>query len=113
MTSLDQGRGVPSDARSLLAACKRVIREQAPGATVVLFGSRARGDATPESDYDLLVLTGEPLASTDEDRISDAVYELELERGVVFSLIFFSREHWDHHRLMPLHQEVDREGVVV
>ena len=99
--------------RSMLSTCKRIIQERVPDAAVVLFGSRARGDAAPDSDYDLLVLTDTPLTSADEDRISDAVYDLELERGVVISLIFFPRDYWDHHRLMPLHQEVDSEGIVL
>jgi predicted nucleotidyltransferase len=104
---------VPRTARSMLSACKRIIQERVPDATVVLFGSRARGDSAPDSDYDLLVLTDAPLTSAEEDRISDAVYDLELERGVVISLIIFPRAYWDRHRLMPLHQEVDREGIVL
>jgi predicted nucleotidyltransferase len=33
-----------------------------PVDSLVLYGSKARGDDTPESDIDLLVLTGRPLA---------------------------------------------------
>ncbi len=32
-----------------------------PKSTLILFGSRARGDATPLSDYDLLAITEGPL----------------------------------------------------
>ncbi len=97
----------------MLLACKRIIQEHVPDATVVLFGSRARGDVAPDSDYDLLVVTPAPLTSAEEDRISDAVYDLQLERGVVISLIFFARDYWDRHPLMPLHQEIDQEGIVL
>lgn len=45
-------------------------------------------------------------------RICASVCDLELERGVVISLIFFARDYWDGHRLMPLHQEVDQVGIV-
>lgn len=41
----------------LLADCKTVVRSLMPRARIVLFGSRARGDAGPDSDYDLLVLS--------------------------------------------------------
>lgn len=113
MKPASREKRVPASVRPVLQACKRIIREQAPGAEVVLFGSRARGDGAPDSDYDLLVLTDGPLTSAEEDRISDAVYGLELERGVVISLIFFARDYWDLHRLMPLHQEVDEQGIVL
>ena len=104
---------VPPSTRSMLLACKRVIQDHVPDATVVLFGSRARGDAARDSDYDLLVLTNASLTSAEEDRISDAVCGLELERGVIICLIFFARDYWDRHSLMPLHQEVDRKGIVL
>jgi len=113
MRQTSAGTSVPRTTRSVLLACKRIIQERVPDATTVLFGSRARGDAAHGSDHDLLVLTDMPLTSAEEDRISDAVYDLELERGVVISLIFFARDYWDHHRLMPLHQEVDQEGIVL
>jgi hypothetical protein len=43
------------------------------------------------------------------------VYDLEREQGAVISLIFFAREQWDAplYRLMPLHHEVEREGIVL
>ena len=53
--------------------------EVAPSATVILYGSRARRDAAPESDYDLLVLVEESLTGGLEDRIGDSLYSLELE----------------------------------
>ena len=113
MRRVSQRKGPLRNARPMLLACKSIIQEHLPDATVVLFGSRARGAATPESDYDLLVLTAAKLTAAEEDRISDAVYELELERGVVISLLFFARDDWDYHSLMPLHQDVDREGITL
>lgn len=56
---------------------------------VVLFGSRARGDVTEESDIDLLVLLRIPIAQ--ETRATREVWEvveevLRLERGVYVPL---------------------------
>lgn len=36
---------------------KTIIQEYLPSAKVLLFGSRARGDYRPKSDYDLLIIT--------------------------------------------------------
>jgi uncharacterized protein len=112
---LQQAKRVPPETRALLLECKRLIQELLPDATVLLYGSVARGTAGSESDYDLAVLTSRRLSRAEEDRVSDALYELELQRGVVLSEMFFSKDEWDTplHRAMPLHREVEREGVLL
>jgi len=40
--------------KNLLLRCRESIHKISPEAKVILYGSRARGDAVPESDYDLL-----------------------------------------------------------
>jgi predicted nucleotidyltransferase len=42
--------------RELLETCRDAVREVVPGAVLILYGSRARGDAGWDSDYDLLIL---------------------------------------------------------
>ena len=47
----------------LLNGCKKAIRDVLPDAEVILYGSRARGDAKNYSDYDLLIIeTSEKLS---------------------------------------------------
>ncbi|MGH9419361.1 MAG: nucleotidyltransferase domain-containing protein, partial [Thermoanaerobaculia bacterium] len=45
----------------------------------ILYGSRARGDASPESDIDLLVLVDDGDLSRDVEVIVHALYPLQLE----------------------------------
>lgn len=41
---------------------KATVRSFLPDAKVLLFGSRARGQATKDSDYDLLIVTNDTFA---------------------------------------------------
>ncbi len=104
----------PQDA-AFLARCRDTIQEVAPGAAVILYGSRARGVSEPESDYDLLVLI-EGLSSRKlEDLIGDRFYTLELESDTVVSLLVYEKHTWDTPlcKAMPLHRNVDREGILL
>ncbi|MFI5396705.1 MAG: nucleotidyltransferase domain-containing protein [Candidatus Binatia bacterium] len=100
---------------SLLQECKSAVRRVAPDARVILYGSRARGDPEPLSDYDVLILIEGEVQPGLEDRIGDALYEVELEHGVIISEIVLSRQRWDEPRYqaLPLHQNVDRHGVLL
>ena len=50
-----------------------------------------------------------------EDHIGDALYEIELEHDAVISALVFNRQVWNEarYRVLPLHESVDREGIVL
>jgi len=99
----------------LLSRSKAAVMSVAPNADVILYGSRARGDAEEDSDYDVLVIAGGPVDMALEDRIRASVYPLELETGAVLTLIVYSRQEWDspRQRATPFHKNVEREGVLL
>ena len=113
MKTLEQADVISAEERELLIKIKEVIREFQPTATILLYGSVARGTQDPESDYDILVLTDEPLAFTQEDEIDDAIYGLQLAAGVVISTIFYAKAQWDLPLLrgMPFRHEVEKDAV--
>lgn len=98
----------------VLRACKAAVLRVEPSATVVLFGSRGRGDAAAHADYDLLVLVDDATTSI-EDRILDAIYTVELTHDVVVSPLLMDRRTWDDPvtRAMPLHENIDRDGIAL
>lgn len=106
-------RQLKNSNQHLLERCCELIREVIPGATIILYGSRARGDAGPESDYDLLILAKGPVSWRVEDAIREKLYPLELETGAVFSIAAYSEEEWNSslYRAMPFSQNVRREGI--
>jgi len=99
----------------LLQRCKQAIRAVVPDADVILYGSRARGDAAEDSDYDLLVLVDHPADVAMHKQLIASIYPLELESGAVLTLTAYNRDLWNSklHRAMPFHENVDREGVLL
>jgi predicted nucleotidyltransferase len=95
---------------------KRRIEQRFPRELVrlVLFGSKARGEATPESDVDLLAVI-----QSDNWRLGDEIrsvgYALELEHGVVLSIQVISRNHYERLRASgtQFFHVLEQEGVVV
>ncbi len=101
-----------NDRRAIIEAAA-ILRNRFPVAQVILFGSKARGDDCPESDVDLLILTHRPISPPEKEAMTRALFNLELERDVVISKIVVPRESWEHgpYRVLPLHREIDRDGV--
>ncbi len=65
-----------------------------PDAEVILYGSRARGDERPGSDWDLLIITQLPDSTETEDDLRDKLYDVELETGESLSIILYSKSEW-------------------
>lgn len=76
--------------RAIARRCKRVL-EQHYGSQLrglVLYGSVARRQATPNSDIDLLVLLAKPFDfSTELRQIVDVLYPIQLESNLLISAL--------------------------
>ncbi len=57
-------------------------------------GSRARGDAEPDSDWDLLVLLDGSADARRKDAVRDRLLDLGLGVGTLLSAIVFSADEW-------------------
>jgi uncharacterized protein len=79
---------------------------------VLLFGSRARGDATAESDYDLLVVVDE-VDSIVTDGIDAIAGQALLEHGAVLSAFPVTEADRARRKYSPLLINVAREGLAV
>lgn len=98
-----------------LRECRDVVQEILPDGQVILFGSRARGDASALSDYNLLILAANDVDSALVQKLRDAIYDVSLEHDAAPSVFVYSRRLWDSPawRESPLHSDVEREGVLV
>lgn len=81
---------------------------------IVLYGSTARGTATPESDVDIAVFLREKLTAEQEDQLSGLIVDLNLKYDRIFSVIDIDQQTYLKWRnVSPFYQNVDREGIVL
>ena len=92
-----------------------VIHRVNPGMQTILFGSEARGDARQDSDIDLLILVdADRITLAEESRITDDLYNIEFETGVLINPKVVTRKQWETARKQTLfYQNVMREGVLL
>lgn len=101
--------------KQALFACRDAICANYPTAQIVLYGSRARGQMGPESDFDLLVLLDEEVTFAKKRMIQDALYEVGLAEDIVISTIVRSCDAWNSpiSQAMPLYKVIQEEGLRV
>jgi predicted nucleotidyltransferase len=99
----------------LLSECKSAIQQAAPGADVILFGSRARGDAQEDSDYDLLILIDSEHNVAVDRSIVEQLFPLEMRTGKVLTFFVYQRDQWNSplFQAMPFHKNITKEGMVI
>ena len=77
-----------------------------------MFGSQARGDATRESDIDLLVIL--PVIDTKTTRLaSDIAWEVGFEAGRIISVVPDTKEQMKQFAFLPFYRNIKQEGIVV
>ena len=85
-----------------------------PKAKAILFGSRARGDAHKDSDWDILILLDkEQITSSDKEYISYPIFELGWEMDEMIHPIMYTTKEWESKSFTPFYKNVMREGVTL
>jgi len=86
-----------------LAVIVEVAHSVLPGAQVLLFGSHARGQAGPQSDYDILIITDQPLEMKAKFTLRTQIRKLLLDRGIRSDVLLQSREEVRRKKELPGH----------
>lgn len=80
--------------------------------SLILFGSRSRGDAVPGSDYDFLILVDKKTRE-----ITQQIRQTEVEfidsYGSISGSLIYSEEEWEKRRNLPIGINVERAGIVL
>lgn len=81
---------------------------------IILYGSVARSESTPESDIDIAIIVKTDMDDMTRERFIRWAAELDLRYDRVFSIVDIQEENmkkWGD--VLPFYQNVQREGVVL
>lgn len=99
--------------KHITSLIKSAIYNKNPQAEIILFGSRARGQETKDSDWDILILLNTPYVDREtEKEYREELFDVELETGQAISTFVFSKQDWEtKHSVTPLFHNIQREGI--
>lgn len=83
--------------------------------SIILYGSVARGEERGvDSDVDLLVVIRDAVDKTEfEEKVRDLAYEIELDRGIVLSLVVRSANEYERQQRSPFFRHVRRDAAIL
>jgi predicted nucleotidyltransferase len=95
-----------------IRALKKELGQRYKPIDMRLFGSKARGEGSPDSDIDVFIVLQEVNWKVERE-IYDLCFEISLEHDVLISPIIFSKEELKDPamRSSPFLAAVEREGI--
>lgn len=104
------------DSQSIYNTIRETVQSNLPGARVLLFGSRARGDYDRFSDYDLLIITPETLPDRKKIKLNTSLnHAIVKALKIPVDLLINSEEEVREKRDLPGHvvRTAVREGIIL
>ena len=87
----------------IIEIIKKTSREYLPDAEVLLFGSRARKNASSESDYDILLITNKELLPKHKLPIRTKIRKSLLAIGIRSDILIQSKSEVEKKKNLPGH----------
>ena len=96
--------------RKIKETCRKVVP---PDGQVWLYGSRARGDAHEESDWDILILLNKPKLEASDYGVAYPFRELGWNIGEEINPTLYAKQQWNSWTYLPYYKNVERDKVVL
>lgn len=112
MAILDTPKSVGEQQSAIISLITSTIREADPTAQIILYGSRARGDARIDSDWDVLILVDKSQTDlNDYSRLCYPVYSKGLDIGQEINATLYTQNEWNDAPPSLFKYNVMNEGV--
>lgn len=100
--------------KAALGELKSLLREQHGVTSVMVYGSKARGDDSPDSDIDVMIVLDNYTPQI-EAAVDELVYDINLDHDCLISVVIFGRRELEEGPLAesPLYKRILAEGVPV
>jgi predicted nucleotidyltransferase len=100
--------------QQILENIRQLKRELIPNERLILFGSQARGDARPDSDWDLLILVDKEKRNFNEDfdKYAYPFDELGLMYDTMINAMVYTVKDWYSHPSL-LRYTVEQVGIEI
>jgi len=93
---------------------RQLKRQLIPNEKAILFGSQARGDARPDSDWDLLVLLDkEKITYEDENTYAYPFANIGWNYGTYISVKLYTNKEWEERNFTPFYYNVQKDGILI
>ena len=81
---------------------------------LLLYGSRARGDNRPDSDWDLLVLVDQERQQLqDFEHYAYPFVEMGWNEGIEINPMLYTRMEWEKRHFTPFYHNVESDKIVL